>query len=194
MSRRRKHQVWKQCKSVKQFIKKINKDLKEDCYAGRFEVKKLDTVFSTRSNWINGRPKNININEWAKTQWTSSLHLIKIIDNEIPDRNVEMWFEYSDTSKLSYPIANGEFLSEQWLKNVHYITNDGSSSIYEVLNNFIVESDFWNKWNEFDYAKTHWYSGDQLKKMVALFGEKWKSAEALNTVKPDRFLKSNSII
>ena len=55
------------------------------------------------------------------------------------------------------------------------------------MNNFIVRSDFWDKWRDFDYAKDHWYSGNQLTEMINVCGDKWRSAEALRNEEPDRF-------
>ena len=136
-------QLKKTQKEVNKIIRGLNKELKEDCFAGRFEYRQIGRKYFNDDDWY------------------SSIYKIEFRDNEDPSRNKVGYYN-------KYDILYG------W-------------DFFNMMNDLIIESDFWDKWRDFDYAKDHWYSGKQLTEMVKMCGDKWRSAEALRDEEPDRF-------
>lgn len=179
MKKRRKEQL-----VVRKHIAKINKQLREDKFAGRFEVKQVGRIDKIYNNYVNFYPKTMTIDEVGDPEWHVNYYLIDVIDNEEPERNGHFQVRWSKTFGLVdvVPLDKNS--------DVYYRHSAGGLvSIYEILNTFIIESDFDEKWKSLEYAKTHWYSGKELKETLQWLGPNWESAEKLAKAEPQRFAK-----
>ena len=117
-------------REVRSFIRRFNKQLKDDCFSGRFEVKQVNRI---TKNLYNGWNDKTFISKDDTTffglaghgnhLWYYADYEIEFVDNECPDRNFKKWFSKND-------IVSG-FL--------------GNTSMYGIMNDFIAESDFWEK-------------------------------------------------
>lgn len=175
MNKRRKEQL-----KIRKMIRHINKQLKEDYFAGRFEIKQTNRKDFAEPNYINYYPKTLTIDNAGDPQWNWSIYTIELIDNEEPERNCKYNFRYSEVFGMieAIPLTN---------EGCQYLTPGGISPLWEILNNFIVQSDFQEKHRYFDYAKTHWYSGEELERVIRHLGSAWVSPEELIKVRPERF-------
>ena len=123
-----------------------------------------EDVFKNRFKY---RIKEYRYNEYEPYY---SLFCVEFIDEEEPERNKEDWFDFHN-------IIWGGF--------------GACKNAWQVMNNFIIYSDFWKKWhNDYNYAKNHWYSGEQLKDMMDHCGEEWLTPETLAKARPDRWPNS----
>lgn len=183
MSRKKRNQFWKEHNKVKKHINAINKYLYDDVFSGRFKLVQVDHRDIQEGAYLCYSPEHYNIDEASDPCWRHSMYLIRFVDTEEPERNVEYWAKWSDHFGLC------DLHRDFWdnLGKPNYCDNLGLSTAQSVMNNFIVRSDFWDKWRDFDYAKDHWYSGKQLTEMINVCGDKWRSAEALRNEEPDRF-------
>lgn len=161
----KRHQEWLK---VRRLIKKTNKSLFEDCFAGRFEVRLTGNKRDYQTaNYFVYTPELFTADEASDPTWQYSYYEAEIRDNEEPERNFKIWFKYSDSFGLI------DCWTDRWEMRSEYFDNS-ISSIWSVINNFIIKSDFWDKWNDIEYKKTHWYSGDNLKETIAILGEAYK--------------------
>lgn len=175
-NKKRKEQL-----KVRKLLRELNKQLKEDYFAGRFEVKQIGRKdFSQPAYFPVYCPQCYNIEEAGDPQWNWSLYTIELIDNEEPERNCFFEFRWSDTFKL----CDGRPLDEKACK---YYRSFGLFKLGDAMNEFIIQSDFNKKWKYLEYARTHWFSGDELKEHLRINGSCWASADALAEAKPNRF-------
>ena len=175
MKTRRKEQL-----IVRKHIKQINKQLKEDKFAGRFEIRQVNRIDKVYNNYVNFHPETMTIDEIGDPEWHVNYYVIDIIDNEEPERNGHYTFRWSKSFGLVDAVPFDE-------KSRGYIKTNGLVSVYDILNTFIIESDFDKKWKSLEYANTHWYSGDELKEVLKFLGPNWASAEKLAKAQPERF-------
>lgn len=176
---------WKDQHAVNRYLRKINKQLNEDVFSGRFEVKQVNRKDFQDANYSCYCPSEYTIEEASDPCWRYSWYLIKFIDNEEPERNVEYWAKWSDRFGLC--DLHRDFFGNVGVPD--YRGWSGLSTVPGTMSNFIVKSDFWDLWNNFNYAKTHWYSGKELDNMMRICGPEWESAETLAEARPDRFKK-----
>ena len=182
MSRKKRNQFWKEHNKVKKHIRSVNKQLRQDVFSGRFKLVLVDHRNIQEGAYSHHSPTQYTIDDVVDPCWRHSLYLIRFVDTEEPERNVEYWAKWSDDFGLC------DLWRDFWgTIDEHDYRNSGLSTAQSTMNNFIVRSDFWGKWHEFDYARDHWYSGEQLNDMINICGDKWKSAEALRDAEPDRF-------
>ena len=183
MSRKKRNQFRKEHNKVKKHINAINNYLYDDVFSGRFKLVQVDRRDIQEGAYLCYSPEHFTIDDASDPCWRHSIYLIRFVDTEEPERNVEYWAKWSDSFGLC------DLRRDFWdnLGKPNYCDNLGLSTAQSVMNNFIVRSDFWDKWRDFDYAKDHWYSGKQLTEMINVCGDKWKSAEALRDEEPDRF-------
>lgn len=140
----------KEQRKVRRVIRKQNKNLKEDCFAGRFQIRQTNRVSQglypgwVDKTYISKDGKDFGVAGHSYHLWYKAAYEIEFIDNEQPERNYKEWFECWD-------ILNYSFLKQ---------------SLWSHLNEFILSSDFWKKWNDPEYARTHWFSGAQLKEKM----------------------------
>ena len=152
----------KEQREVRSVLRKINKDLKEDCYAGRFKVLQTGRkTYNDQNGWCDKTFINIDEHRLYGVAghgyhlWYHSDFYITLIDEEHPERNITDCYDI-------YEIKAGMF--------------SGGKTLGRDLNNFIIESDFWDKWSNPDYARTHWYSGENLRDMLNT-NKAWKSVD-----------------
>lgn len=176
MNKRRKEQL-----QVRKVLRSFNKQLREDKFAGRFEVKQVGRIDKAYNNYINHYPKNMTIDEVGDPEWHVNYYLIDVIDNEEPERNGHFQVRWSKT----FGLVDANELDEKSAK--YRPRGGGLSHLTEVINEFIIQSDFDEKWKSLEYAKTHWYSGKELKETLQWLGPNWESAEKLAEAEPKRF-------
>lgn len=112
-------------RKVNRQIHGLNRNLKEDCFAGRFSVK----MIKRKDEFL--------------LRWPYPKFFIEIMDNEQPERNIVELFHWSDSWGLR------EF-----------------ETLIDILNNFIVSSDFWDRWrNDEAYRETHFFSGKRMENL-----------------------------
>lgn len=169
------HKNWLKTKKL---VKKINKQLKEDCFAGRFEVKLTGKRQDYQtSSYLIYVPALYTIDEVTDPTWSFSYYEAEIRDNEEPERNFKVWF------RLSKDFGLVDCSTDDWEASSKYFENLGLNGIMVVMNNFIVKSDFWEKWQDLEYRKTHWYSGKQLEEMIAYGGPEYRDPELVENKK-----------
>lgn len=175
-NKRRKLQL-----KIRRVLRETNKSLKEDLFAGRFEVKLVNRKdFAEPAYHPVYCPKNFTINEAGDPQWNWSLYTIELIDNEEPERNCQFAFRWSET----FELCDGHPLDD---KAYAYYRSGGLFKLNEAINDFIIYSDFWKKWNYLEYARTHWFSGKALDKQMEELGPEWIDADTLLKARPDKF-------
>ena len=165
-------QIQKEQKQVNKILKKLNKQMKEDCFAGRFLVVQTGKKCFSEANYSCYCPKLYTYNEAADPCWRYAYYTIRFIDKEEPERNFKAYFSYSKVFGLKY-LGNE---LEGAGKEIH---PGYPSNIWMVMNDFIIKSDFWKKWDDPEYKKTHWYSGKQLEDYER-FHKNLKKQEQLN--------------
>ena len=163
-------------------LRKFNKQLREDYFAGRFELKQIGRIDYSQPNFLVYKPNSFTIDEVGDPNWLINIYRIELIDNEEPERNCIYRCRYSKDFGLVDVQA-------ETIDGRRYVSNAGLPNIQEVLNNFIIESDFSEKSKSLEYARTHWYSGAELEKMVQMLGPEWISADELAKFQPERFSK-----
>ena len=177
MNKRRKFQK----KIIRKVLKEANEDLREDLFAGRFEVKLVNRIdFAEQTFYPIYYPKNFTIEEADDPQRFWSLYIIELIDNEEPERNCRFAFRWSK----DFEFCDGHPVDD---KAYAYYRSGGLFLLSEAINDFIVYSDFWKKWNYLEYARTHWFSGKTLEKQMEELGPKWKDANTLLEAVPNKF-------
>lgn len=114
-------QLKKRQKQINNIIRTINKEVIDDCFAGRFQILQIDRLDRHAGG----------------DDYYSSCYGIRLIDHEQPHRNIEKWYNADSLFSFRY-------------------------SLFDDFNNFIVMSDFWDRWcHDQDYRNDHWYSGKQ---------------------------------
>ena len=151
----------KEIKNVKKQLKRMNKQLKEDCFAGRFELRKIKQKDFQEPNYLVYTPWCFTIDDAGDPTWRHSLYYIELVDNEDTSRNVVYVCKYSEHFGLCDLVYDINLSND---KNCPGYESDGGLSIlFWAINNFIIKSDFWKKWdNDIEYMKTHWFSGAEL--------------------------------
>ena len=174
-NKRRKLQL-----KIRRILRETNKSLKEDLFAGRFEVKLVDRKDFAEPAYLVYYPKNFTIEQAGDPQWNWSLYSIELIDNEEPERNCRFAFRWSNTFELcdGHPLDDNAYA---------YYRSGGLVKLNEAINDFIIYSDFWKKWNYLEYARTHWFSGKTLEKQMKELGPKWINADTLLEAVPNKF-------
>lgn len=176
MNKRRKFQL-----KLRKWVKNYNKGLYEDKWAGRFEIKLTGRKDFSQPTWPSvHRPQCYTTEEIQDPEWHWSLYTIELIDNEEPERNCSFQFRWSET----FGFCDGHPLDEEACKYYHSF---GLFKLGDAVNEFIIQSDFDKKWKYLEYAKTHWFSGEELNECLRMLGPNWTDAETLLKSKPDRF-------
>ena len=174
----------KERRIVNRYLKKLNKSLREDCFAGRFVVELIGYKDYQCANYSIYTPELYTIDEVADPTWQYSYYRLRIVDVEEPERSFDCYAKWSSSLGLINTIAADE---DSYRKGAKYIDNSGCRHFVWTVSNFIAESDFWQKWRSFDYAKNHWYSGKELKDYMRTLGPWWRSADTLKEHDPNRF-------
>lgn len=160
------HKDWLE---TRRMVRKINKQLKEDCFAGRFELRLTGRRQDYQmANYLIYTPELYTINEASDPTWSFSYYEAEVKDNEESERNFKIWFKLSENFGLI------DCSTDNWEAASQYFENGGINSIWTVMNNFIIKSDFWEKWRDLEYQKTHWYSGEELERMMKFCGKAYK--------------------
>lgn len=173
MSKKTIHKQWLK---AKKFIKMINKNLSDDVFSGRFKVsltgKKRDYYLA---NYLCYTPELLTADNAGDPAWKYSVYEVRIEDTEEPERSFNVWCEYSNNfGMIDCHIEDENYYSigSKYLQNC-----SGLKELWWVVNNFIIYSDFWDKWKDIEYQKTHWYSGKCLDDMIAYGGSLYKTPE-----------------
>lgn len=165
-------QIQKDQKKVNKILRQVNKQLKEDCFAGRFSVRQLGKICYSQANYLCYCPQLYTYSEAEDPCWRYANYTIEFVDAEEPERNFKAYFSYSKVFGLKY-LGNE---LEGAGKEIH---PNYPSNIWMVMNDFIIKSDFWKKWDDPEYKKTHWYSGKQLENYER-FHKNLKKQDQLN--------------
>lgn len=181
----RKNVIHKDWLYAKKLLKDFNNRLYEDVFKNRFKAtltgNKRD--FST-ANYLCYCPELLNAENAGDPTWRYSEYEIKIEDTEEPERSFNIWCRLSDSFGLIDCYAATE---EDHLKSMKYFRNtSGLKELWTIMNNFIIYSDFWEKWNDIEYQKTHWYTGECLKEMVAYSGPEYTTPEGAERARKER--------
>lgn len=178
----RKKTIHKKWLKVKKTVKKINKQLYEDVFKERFKLvltgNKQDYYQASYGIYV---PELLDADNAGDPAWKYSVYEVRLEDTEEPERSFTFWCEYSDTFGLIHCRAIDE---DNYSKMVRYKTgSSGLNEVWVLINNFIVNSDFWKKWDSLEYKKTHWYSGEELERVIACNGSAYKSPEGAEEAK-----------
>ena len=97
MSRKKRNQFWKEHNKVKKHINVINKYLYDDVFSGRFKLVQVDRRDIQEGSYSCHSPEQYTIDNVSDPCWRHSIYLIRFVDTEEPERNVEYWAKWSDS-------------------------------------------------------------------------------------------------
>lgn len=170
----RKKTLHKEWLKAKRFTKKLNKQLKEDVFEGRFQLvltgNKKDFSQSNYGIYV---PELLTAENAGDPTWQYSVYEVRLEDTEQQERSFAFWCEYSDTFGLINCSPADVENQEKMQKYSQGFS--GIRSAVTLVNNFIVYSDFWEQWKNPEYKKNHWYSGEQLKRAIEIGGSSFKN-------------------